>query len=80
MSAIGHVTLGSKYIERSGHFHNAVLGVLSFQRLPKLPGKPPAYEKNGMPTIHLQRPEDGRPATWENGTHIAFLAHTKEAA
>ena len=54
-------------------------GVLGFERLPKPPGKPPAYEKGGMPTIYLYTPEDGRPATWGNGTHVAFVAETKDA-
>lgn len=78
MSVISHITLGSNDIERSGRFYDEVLGILGFERLPKPPGKPPAYEKNGMPTIYLYTPEDGRPATWGNGTHIAFVADTKE--
>lgn len=27
-----------------------------------------------MPHVYLYKPYDGRPATWGNGTHIAFLA------
>ncbi|MEM8665788.1 MAG: VOC family protein, partial [Pseudomonadota bacterium] len=53
-------------------------GTLGFERLPKPPGKPHAYEKGGMPTIYLYQPEDGRPATWGNGTHIAFTAGSQE--
>lgn len=35
--------------------------------------------KNGqMPTIYIYTPEDGRPATWGNGTHVAFIADTRE--
>jgi catechol 2,3-dioxygenase-like lactoylglutathione lyase family enzyme len=79
MSIISHITLGTNDIERAGRFYDAVLGTLGFERLPKPPGKPPAYEKNGMPTIYLYPPEDGRPATWGNGTHIAFVAPTQEA-
>jgi len=51
MSVISHITLGSNNTERSGRFYDEVLEVLGFKRLPKPPGKPPAYEKNGMPTI-----------------------------
>lgn len=79
MSVISHITLGTNDIERAGGFYDKVLGVLGFERLPKPPGKPPAYEKGGMPTIYLYPPEDGRPATWGNGTHVAFVAETNEA-
>lgn len=79
MSVISHITLGTNDIERAGGFYDKVLGVLGFERLAKPPGKPPAYEKGGMPTIYLYPPEDGRPATWGNGTHVAFVAETNEA-
>lgn len=79
MSVISHITLGTNDTERAGRFYDAVLGVLGFRRLPKPPGKPPAYDKGEMPTIYLYPPEDGRPATWGNGTHIAFVAETPEA-
>lgn len=77
MSAISHITLGTNDMDRAARFYDDVLGVLGFARVPKPPGKPPAYRKGGMPTIFLYPPEDGRPATWGNGTHIAFLAETR---
>lgn len=80
MSVISHITLGTNDKERAAKFYDAVLGALGFSRLPKPPEKPPAYEKNGQsPTIYIYPPEDGRPATWGNGTHIAFQAETKAA-
>ncbi len=79
MSVISHITLGTNHPERAGRFYDEVLGILGFERLPKPPGKPPAYEKGGMPTIYLYSPEDGRPATWGNGTHIAFIAESRDA-
>ncbi|MEM9901274.1 MAG: VOC family protein [Pseudomonadota bacterium] len=75
---MSHITLGTNDMERAGRFYDAVLGSLGFDRLPKPPGKPPAYERGGMPTIYLYPPEDGRPATWGNGTHVAFTADTRE--
>lgn len=78
MGAISHITLGSNDTERSARFYDKVLGAIGFTRLPKPPSKPPAYEKDGMPTIYIYVPEDGRPATWGNGTHIAFTAETRE--
>jgi catechol 2,3-dioxygenase-like lactoylglutathione lyase family enzyme len=78
MSVISHITLGTNDKQRSAAFYDAVLGSLGFSRLPKPPGKPPAYERDGqMPTIYLYTPEDGRPATWGNGTHVAFVAATR---
>lgn len=78
MSVISHITLGTNDRERSTRFYDAVLGSIGFLRLPKPPGKPPAYERDGqMPTIYIYTPEDGRPATWGNGTHIAFIADAK---
>ncbi len=74
MAVISHITLGTNDAERSAQFYDEVLGVLGFSRLVK----PPAYEKGGMPTIYLYPPEDGRPATWGNGTHVAFIAETQD--
>ena len=75
MSAISHISLGSNDDERASKFYCAVLVVLGFERLPKPPGLPPAFGKNGsMPTIFLCTPLDERPATWGNGTHVAFVA------
>lgn len=77
MSVISHITLGTNDVERSVRFYGAALGELGFTRVPKPPGKPPAYEKGGLPRIFLYTPEDGRPATWGNGTHVAFVADTR---
>jgi len=80
MSVISHITLGTNDVVRAAAYYDAVLGALGFARLAKPPGKPPAYEKNGtMPTIYLYPPVDGRPATWGNGTHVAFVADTRAA-
>ena len=79
MDVISHITLGTNDRTRAARFYDAVLGALGFARLPKPDDKPPAYEKNGgMPTIYLYTPEDGRPATWGNGTHVAFVAETRD--
>ncbi|MGI9406399.1 MAG: VOC family protein [Hyphomicrobiaceae bacterium] len=79
MPVISHITLGTNNKERSALFYDVVLGAIGFERLAKPPEKPLAYEKNnGMPTVYIYSPEDGRPATWGNGTHIAFVADTRE--
>lgn len=79
MTVISHITLGTNDTVRAAKFYDAVLATLAFSRLAKPDGKPPAYEKNGgMPTIYLYPPQDGKPATWGNGTHVAFVAETRE--
>jgi catechol 2,3-dioxygenase-like lactoylglutathione lyase family enzyme len=78
MSVISHITFGTNDKARSAKFYDAVLGAIGFSRLSKPAEKPLAYEKNGqMPIIYIYTPEDGRPATWGNGTHVAFVADTK---
>jgi catechol 2,3-dioxygenase-like lactoylglutathione lyase family enzyme len=70
--------LGTNDKDRSAQFYDAVLGAIGFSRLPKPAGKPLAYERDGMmPTIYIYTPEDGRPAIWGNGTHVAFVADTQ---
>ena len=79
MTVISHITLGTNDKARAAKFYDAVLGTLGFSRLAKPADKPPAYEKDGgMPTIYLYPPEDGKPATWGNGTHVAFIAETQD--
>ena len=78
LPALSHITLGTNDTARAAKFYDAVLSTLGFSRIPKPPGKPPLYAKNDeMPYIYLHEPYDGRPATWGNGTHIAFLAETR---
>jgi len=79
LTVISHITLGTNDKARSAKFYDAVLGALGFERLPKPPEKPLAYERDGqMPTIYIYSPADGRPATWGNGTHIAFQADQRD--
>ena len=79
MSIISHITLGTNDKARSARFYDAVVGAIGFARLPKPPEKPLAYERDGrMPTIYIYSPADGKPATWGNGTHVAFIADTRE--
>lgn len=79
MAILSHITLGTNDKTRAAIFYDAVLSALGFVRLPKPPEKPLAYEKNGeMPVIYIYTPENGLPATWGNGTHVAFLAETRD--
>jgi catechol 2,3-dioxygenase-like lactoylglutathione lyase family enzyme len=79
MTVISHITLGTNDKARSALFYDAVLGALGFSRLAKPPEKPLAYERDGqMPTIYIYTPENGLPATWGNGSHVALVAETRE--
>jgi catechol 2,3-dioxygenase-like lactoylglutathione lyase family enzyme len=78
MSVLSHITLGTNDTARSVRFYDNVLGALGWDRLPRPPEKAPCYEKGGQwPGLYLYKPDDGRPATWGNGTHIAFDAETR---
>ena len=80
---ISHITLGTNDVARAVLFYDAVLGVLEFERSGEYSvddgddAKPPAYRKDGAPVIYIYHPEDRRPATWGNGTHIAFVADSR---
>ena len=75
--ALSHITLGTNDVSKAAQFYDAVLTTLGFSRVCKPEGKPPMYAKDGeMPYIYLYQPYDGRPATWGNGTHVAFLAES----
>ncbi|MEM9717123.1 MAG: VOC family protein, partial [Pseudomonadota bacterium] len=79
MSSISHITLGTNDIDRAAVFYDAVLGALGFDRLPKPPSYPLAYQKGEWPTIFIYTPFNDLPATWGNGTHVAFVADSQEA-
>lgn len=76
---LSHITLGTNDAKRAAAFYTEVLAPLGFVRLPKPSDKPPVFAKGEgvLPYLYLYPPYDGRPATWGNGTHIAFLADTR---
>ncbi len=75
---LSHITLGTNDMERAARFYDPVMATLGISRVPKPAGKPPKYARDGqMPHLYLYQPFDGRPATWGNGTHVAFLAQTR---
>ena len=77
-SVISHITLGSNNLTKAAIFYDAVLATIGFDRLPKPEGKPPAYAKNNsMPIIYIYSPINNLPATWGNGSHIAFQAQNR---
>ncbi len=80
---ISHITLGSNDLERSRGFYEGLLGVLGIERLPReeTPGEDVAFGLAGtrLPIVFVQKPFDGRPATWGNGAHVSFDAPSRTA-
>lgn len=76
-SIISHVSLGTNDFERATSFYDQVLATLGCGRLFEFPGAV-AYGKQ-FPEFWVQTPLDGKPATAANGSHISFIAPSREA-
>ncbi|MGG6295916.1 VOC family protein [Leptolyngbya sp. AN02str] len=75
-SIISHISLGTNNFDRAVAFYDRVLPTLGCKRMMEHPGAV-AYGKQ-YPEFWVQTPFDGQTATVGNGTHIAFMAATKE--
>lgn len=74
-----HITLGSRDLERSEKFYNAVLLPIGLKQREVVPdGGPEArcwiHPDKILPRFLLFQPYDGEVATAGNGTMVAFLA------
>ena len=76
-SILSHVSLGTDDFDRAVAFYDKVLPTLGCQRIMEHPGAV-AYGKE-YPEFWVQKPLDGRPAEAGNGTHVGFMAASKEA-
>lgn len=85
-SILSHVSVASQFpegvngtnnFEQAVAFYDVVLLTLGCKRLMDYPGAI-AYGKQ-YPEFWVETPFDGQPATVGNGTHIGFIAPTKEA-
>lgn len=78
---ISHITLGSNDLDRAAGFYEGLLATLGLSRLPEeeTPGEDLAFGFVGkrIPLTFVQRPFDGRPATWGNGVHASFAAASR---
>lgn len=72
-----HVSIGTNNFERAVAFYDKILPTLGRKRIMEHPGAV-AYGKQ-YPEFWVQTPIDGQPASVGNGTHIGFVASTKEA-
>ena len=76
--AISHVTLGSNDLVRARGFYDSLLATLGIEQLYVEPeGAAYCLPGTQKPAFSIRRPFDGRPATWGNGTHVAFLARSR---
>lgn len=76
-SILSHVSIGTNNFERAVAFYDSVLPTLACKRIMEHSGAI-AYGKK-YPEFWVQTPIDNQPATVGNGTHIGFIAPTKEA-
>ena len=75
-SIISHISIGTNNFDRAVEFYDKVLSTLGCKQIMKHPGAV-AYGKE-FPEFWVQTPFNGEPATVGNGSHIGFMANTKE--
>lgn len=76
-SIISHISIGTNNFDRAVDFYTKVLATLGCRPLMEHPGAV-AFGKE-FPEFWVQTPFNGEPATVGNGSHIGFIAGTKEA-
>ena len=80
---VSHVTIGTNDLARATDFYAALLATVGLDRLPdqETPGVDAGFGQAGsvLPMVFVQRPFDGRPATWGNGVHVAYHAQSRDA-
>ena len=75
---IGFILLGTNDVERAGRFYDALLGEIGAKRAEENANSIHWRAPSGEVTLAVNRPHDGRPATWGNGTMIALTVNTRE--
>ena len=76
-SIISHISVGTNNFDRAVEFYDKVLSTLGCKQIMKHAGAV-AYGKE-YPEFWVQTPYNGEPATIGNGSHIGFIANTKDA-
>ena len=79
---ISHITIGYGDLERERTFYKAVLAPLHVVDIPEEGDATCAgfgYPRYRLPIVYVQKPFDGRPASFGNGTHVAFKAESRDA-
>jgi catechol 2,3-dioxygenase-like lactoylglutathione lyase family enzyme len=75
---IGYVTIGANNGEKSGKFYDAMFGAFGIERKFS-DGGWTGYGQKGddKHSVYVCSPFDGKPATFGNGSMVAFKANTK---
>lgn len=76
-SIISHISVGTNNFDRALAFYDKVLPTLGCKKIMEHPGAA-AYGR-AFPEFWVQTPIDGKPATVGNGSHIGFIADSKQA-
>jgi catechol 2,3-dioxygenase-like lactoylglutathione lyase family enzyme len=73
-----HVSVGVRDVTRAATFYDPVLGALGYKRVMEFLPHAIAYGKD-RPEFWIQVPQDQKPSSSGNGTHVGFSAASKEA-
>ncbi|SMF09873.1 Catechol 2,3-dioxygenase [Tistlia consotensis] len=79
MSRLDGITLGYRDRARAQAFYAAALAPLGMGALVEREAEVGFGRPGAAPVAWLLRPFNGLPPTWGNGTHVAFLAGSREA-
>ncbi len=74
---ISHVSIGVTNFDRAIQFYDSVLSTVGCKRIMEYPNAV-AYGKQ-FPEFWVQTPIDGQLANVGNGTHIGFIAESRQA-
>lgn len=77
MNIIDHLSLGVANIDQASKFYDKVFATLDVKNIVQTP-QLVAYGNQQVQFL-LMLPRDGQPATRGNGTHISFIAPSREA-
>lgn len=75
-SILSHISLGTDDFNRARAFYDAVMPTLGARLVMEHPGAA-AYGR-AYPEFWIQTPHDGGPAGAGNGTHVGFMADSRE--
>lgn len=76
-SIVHHLSLGTNDFERAAAFYEHVMPTVGARKVLSFPGAV-AYGKH-FPEFWVQTPLDGGAAGCGNGTHVAFIAASRDA-
>jgi catechol 2,3-dioxygenase-like lactoylglutathione lyase family enzyme len=75
-----HVSVGVRDVARAATFYDPVLKALGYKRVADYsPGAIGYGEREGQPQFWIGLPHDKGAASVGNGTHVGFIARSKEA-